>query len=309
MTQLNKVFYAEEGTKITLTSAAHLCAIAAQEKEKYNLSRISFVNTTISVIGSGKDELPTEKGITDENLPSITESLKQVSKLNVFIAWFAEARKNLEAYEASIPSNWEQWLREQGRESECGKDPTFKNNFPEPTFEDMIEELDVKQRQRYLALEAKSACLGKFIHQDEPFDKARKRLHTIINEEYDTRGNGRDTVVSHYLPSVEVEKVDKLFEQIQNEYRQTEQQLNSIKSDLKKKLLLRKNEIAAQKTEALNKYQEEHANFLVKLQRIQAEYYSWKENELAKIAKLKFTVPNELMDTYEYLNSLGQEKK
>ena len=93
------VFFAKEGEKgITRTSATHLCALAAGVKKEAEsfLNNISFINESISIVGSSSEELPTSKGT--ENLEKITSSLSICSDMNAFINHANQDRSILEDF-------------------------------------------------------------------------------------------------------------------------------------------------------------------------------------------------------------------
>jgi hypothetical protein len=156
----------------------------------------------------------------------------------------------------------------------------------------------------YLALEAKASVYGKFIHPDQPMDRARARMHEIVSKPYVSDGRGRDTLIYHHVPSIDTKLVDAEFNKLQAEYRKIEQQLNHMKSDLRKKLDIRNTEENNERNLRLQKYKEERAAYDNKMHELTLQYNQWMLDENAKISKIKFIVPDNLKEIYTYLESL-----
>lgn len=224
--------------------------------------------------------------------------------MNAFISWFAEAREVLENFRKMINIiNIDSWMRASGIENP-EKPELTSSEVKSSTLDDMIAELSVKDRQTYLALEAKASVYGKFIHPDQPMDKARNRMHEVVSKPYVSEGRGRDTIIYHHVPSIDTEIVDAEFNKLQAEYRKIEQQLNHMKSDLRKKLNIRNTEENNERNLRLRKYKEERAAYDNKMRELTLQYNQWVLDENAKISKIKFIIPDNLKETYTYLESL-----
>lgn len=307
MRQLNEVYFAKDGG-ITETSAAHLCAVAAQVKTKCEefTNSVNFINTTVISIISQNHPIPTKKGMDINQLLSLKDNLKILSELNAFIAWFAEARKEIESYKKEYLSmNIRDYCEMKG--IEYPEEPEQEHDYtPIPRLEDMIAEMDIKERQVYLALEAKAAVYGKFIHPGEPMDRARKSAHTVTNNPNRTEGSGQDMVIYQSTTSVAPEEIDNLYNQLQVEYRETEQKLNSIKSDLQKRLTAKKLELESKKRQKNIQYQDVYNEYRKKYDAISSEFTDFLTKETERLSKIRFAIPDSLKSTYEYLNTLGK---
>lgn len=303
---IDSVFFAKEGEKgLNETSASHLCALASQVKAKaeQELQNICFVNTTITVVGSAI-EVPSSIGITKEKLDEIEKDLDLVAKMDSFISWFAEARKALENYKKQRRRlGMTDWALENGIELPVvpnSEAPTVSS----VSFEEVLATLSIKDRQDYLALEAKSAVYGKFIHPNNPMEKARGDMHKYVVQPYTTSGNGRDTIITHRTPSVESKVVDDLFVHLQKNYRQTEQSLNHLKSIIRKEQD-RINFEADNKRLALQKeYDILFSEYKSKVESLSFQFNSWKTEEEARLSKIKFAIPEKLSGIVDYLNNL-----
>lgn len=303
------VFFAKEGEKgLNETSAAHLCALASQIKDNNEkaLENVSFVNTTVNVIGATGAPMQTEVGLTSESLKQIELSLAGVSRMNAFISWFAEARKALEAHKnVATKYDFSKWCKANNITSpEVPKSPDYGNNY---TTEDVIRMMNIKERQTYLALEAEASTLGKFIHPDQPMDCARRKMHTIATKPYKTDGNGRDTLIYHYTTSLPVNEVDTLFNQLQHKYRSIEQSLNHMKSDIRKKCDALNLELNIKNREKLAKYNQDCKNYQNTINSLRLEYEQYLRDLNTELSKIKFAIPEALADTVEFLNNVDKK--
>ena len=303
--EYKSVFFAKEGEKgLNETSASHLCALASQIKAHYEsvLKNVNFVDSFIDVVGSDASPKQTNTGM--KSIEEIDLAIKEIGRMNAFISWFAEARELLEKIRRIVNGTTIQtWMKVQ--EIENPEEPLLKSHeVRSSTINDIIDELSVKDRQMYLALEAKASVYGKFIHPDQPMDIARNRMHEIVSKPYVSEGRGRDTIIYHHVPSIDTELVDAEFNKLQAEYRKIEQQLNHMKSDLRKKLDIRNTEENNERNLRLRKYKEERAAYDNKMRELTLQFNQWVLDENAKISKIKFIIPDNLKDTYTYLESL-----
>ena len=303
--EYKSVFFAKEGEKgLNETSASHLCALASQIKAHHEsiLKNVSFVDSFIDVVGS--DANPKQTNIGMKSIEEIDEAIKEIGRMNAFISWFAEARELLENIRKTVNGvSINAWMKASGIE-EPEKPELTSNEVKTSTLDDMIDELSVKDRQMYLTLEAKASVYGKFIHPDQPMDRARNRMHEIVSKPYVSEGRGRDTIIYHHVPSIDTNLVDIEFNKLQSEYRKIEQQLNHMKYDLRKKLSIRNTEENNERNLRLQKYKEERATYDNKMHELTLQYNQWVLDENAKISKIKFVIPDNLKETYTYLESL-----
>lgn len=303
--EYKSVFFAKEGEKgLNETSASHLCALASQIKAHHEsiLKNVSFVDSFIDVVGS--DANPKQTNIGMKSIEEIDEAIKEIGRMNAFISWFAEARELLENIRKTVNGvSINAWMKASGIE-EPEKPELTSNEVKTSTLDDMIDELSVKDRQMYLTLEAKASVYGKFIHPDQPMDRARNRMHEIVSKPYVSEGRGRDTIIYHHVPSIDTNLVDIEFNKLQSEYRKIEQQLNHMKYDLRKKLSIRNTEENNERNLRLQKYKEERAAYDNKMHELTLQYNQWVLDENTKISKIKFIIPDNLKETYTYLESL-----
>lgn len=291
----NKVFFGEHG--LTSTAANHLAELAQEivTSNKSKLEQTSFVNAFVDIVGSNSAAKQVQVGYSQEKLDEIQSVVEQIAEMNSFCAWMREAVKAKEAMDEKVAEMqlW-QWCQDNGIEQEC------LPMSPDPVkMEEIVDELNVKERCEYFALEAKAATIGQYIHPEEPFSEARKRLHDILANPVSTAGEGASLLIYNYEPSVSEAKVEELYLALQKEHRQNEQKLNQIKASLKLRLTAKSIE---QQKEFAEKTNESNA----KIARQQSDFESWRVKERERISKLKIVVPQDLQKTYDYLSALDK---
>lgn len=124
---------------------------------------------------------------------------------------------------------FEEWCTLQG--VEIPSSPSYPNDTTEV---DIIAQMNIKERNRYLQLEAVAATIGKYIHPRGQFSLAREELQNGIMKPYSTDGNGKDTLIYAHVPSVDPQQVEDVFFELQKWHRQNERELNKMKYSIKK---------------------------------------------------------------------------
>lgn len=290
----NIAFFSENG--LTSTSANHIANLAKEyaKDNESGLNSVSFIDTEVSIIGSDTTHI-THKGWGDIFLSGTGDLLRSVAESYSLIAWLREAIKAKEALSKKIRHyDLSDYCKEFGVEMPV--EPRRKTPI---TREEYIDTLSVKERNRMLTLEAKAAVFGKYIHPDGAFAKARKELmdkqeHSVVID-----GKGRDTLLYKHTPTVEVGEVDYEFYALQNEYRETQAELNGI---------LHKIELAVQQDadEKAREYSEKLAEYNAVFSKLQKEMLAVQQERLEKARNLKIAIPNDLRSIYETVSKLGK---
>jgi hypothetical protein len=325
-------FIAKEGEKgITLTSAAQIAALAtsAAENAKQALANVSFVNTTMNVVGSNGKDLMVKSGFDESVVVNFSSLLNQIGQLNGLIAWLADARNYYEAETSKLKRiDINTWAEQ--NDIKIPERPEL-DPVTDSTMQDVIDSMSIKDRAEFLALNSKAAVFGRFIHPVDKtsrfisdasefnltktvdsdrvrnnMDSARKELLKIVNAPYSKEGDGRDTIVYHHTPSVKVEFIEKTFVQLQHEYRKIEQSLNHMKSDLRKELERRHAEENTKRSEAAQKYQAEYADYKVAYEKVLVQYNQWREATIAEFNKTKIVIPEKYQELVDQLNNLSK---
>ena len=293
MKKVNEVFFGNHG--LTSTSANHLANIAKEKivSNEAKLKNLNFVTTTVDIVGSPADSGKTiSRGYHEEELAEVRALLSEIADMNAFCAWIREAIKAKEAEIKNVTErDFEDWLKENGLRLER---PT---TGVKPTEDDIIEEMNIRERFEYLQLEATAATIGKYIHPDGVFSNAREELHNRIMKPYSTEGTGKETLIYSYNPSIDQQKVDDLFFDLQKWHRTNEQHLNRIKYDIKRKL---------DKKSIVQKNQEENAleAYHIEYQEFRSKFKAWQIKESERLSLMKIVIPEDLQAIYETVCSL-----
>lgn len=298
MNPISEVFLAETG--ITSTSANHLANIAQEliRGHEIELASINFITTTIDIVGSpAHSGKPISLGYTSEKLAEVPRMLEEIGQMNAFCAWVREAIKAKEREQSAVLNlEFEDWCRQNGHEiPRYGSERIVLE-------EEILAKLNVKDRNRYLTLEAEAATIGKFIHEGRQLSLARAELKKALTKPYNTKGDGKETLIYHHTASVEEKVVDELFFDLQKRHREKERELNQIKHSIKKK-----REEAQMKENRI--YRENQAGAYSRTKKLDAEFSLWRTTEHARISNLKIVIPQDLEPTLQWLNELAEKSK
>ena len=213
MNNINEIFFDNHG--LTSTSASHLADLAQEviAGNEAKLKNMTFLTTKVDIVGS-----PSESGKTicvgyDGNmLDQVRPLLENIAAMNAFCAWMREAVKAKDKELKRVANfTFEEWCTLQGFEI-----PSSPSCPKETTETDIIAQMNIKERNRYLQLEAVAATIGKYIHPGGQFSSAREELQNGIMKPYSTDGNGKDTLIYAHVPSVDPQKVEDGFSSFKN---------------------------------------------------------------------------------------------
>ena len=280
------VFFGETG--ISSTSANHLCNVGKEfvKAATTRLANITFVDTNYKNKTSYDQEIPFSHGMTTEDLPDIRQDIAQICSINSFIAYMREAIKAKDELYRQLKSlTLQQYAGERYPES-----PTYK--VP-PTFDEILETLDIKTRNEYLSLEASASVIGKLIHPGGSIHDAREAMFSSI--QHPTKIEGEDIYICK--PSISCTEVDDLYFELQRTHRLKEACLNAIKGSIDQKVSEKTAEINAYNTALTNTHN-------AYLQELTNEYKEYIHKESQRISGLKIVIPNDLKSTYEFLSNL-----
>ena len=231
MEKINEVFFSEHG--LTSTSASHLADLAQEviAGNETKLKNMTFVTTKVDIVGSASESGKTIcVGYDGNMLAQVRPLLEEIASMNAFCAWMREAVKTKDKELKQVANfTFEEWCTFQGVEI-----PSSPSYPKETTEADIIAQMNIKERNRYLQLEAIAATIGKYIHPGGQFSSAREELQNRIMKPYSTDGNGKDTLIYAHTPSVNPQKVEDVFFELQKWHRQNERELNRMKFAIKK---------------------------------------------------------------------------
>lgn len=299
---MNNVFF--ENGFMTSTEAQNICNIAkeAVTNEHERLSAVSFYDTEIASIISPEAFIKTK--ISPNDISWISESLDKIGKYNALNAWLKEAIKakeeamdEVDTMDVTTLDFYEDYIKPE--------EPTIGyNSFDE---EQVMSEWSADKLNRYYTLNSEAAVIGKYIHDSGAIAKARKDLVNKMANPSTVSGQGRETIVYKYIPSVDTEVVEGIYMSLLAKHRKLNAELNSLKAEIKET-------INKKNIEASIAFRDKHTEWEYKI----SEYYSlvkqrdakineYKISEKERISKLKINVPSSLMDTYKEIKALISE--
>ena len=273
----DKIFFGESG--LTTTSANHIANIA---KEKYQLllkqlETITLYNTNIGLISSEKQ--PLSYGV--ETLSNVKPSLETIAQLKSLIAWLREAIKAKERLFEDVKS--------ENFGLVAPVRPICENLMTEDEY---VATWSIKKRNRYYFLETMCATIGSYIHPNGAFAKAREEYMNKLTNPLKVVGQGRDTTIYEYVPSIDSEEVENTFMALQSEYRTYQAELNSLKYEIEEA-------IRSDNLSKGNKYLSEMQNYEVSLDNYNAEIKTLRLKENERISNLKIIIPDSLQKIYQ----------
>lgn len=299
---MNNVFF--ENGFMTSTEAQNICNIAkeAVTNEHERLSAVSFYNTEIASIISPEAFIKTK--ISPNDISWISESLDKIGRYNALNAWLKEAIKakeeamdEVDIMDVTTLDFYEDYIKPE--------EPTIcYDSFDE---EKVMSEWSADKLNRYYTLNSEAAVIGKYIHDSGAIAKARKDLVNKMANPSTVSGQGRETIVYKYIPSVDTEVVEGIYMSLLAKHRKLNAELNSLKAEIKET-------INKKNIEASIAFRDKHTEWEYKI----SEYYSlvkqrdakineYKISEKERISKLKINVPSSLMDTYKEIKALISE--
>ena len=299
---MNNVFF--ENGFMTSTEAQNICNIAkeAVTNEHERLSAVSFYDTEIASIISPEAFIKTK--ISPNDISWISESLDKIGRYNALNAWLKEAIKakeeamdEVDIMDVTTLDFYEDYIKPE--------EPTMcYNSFDE---EQIMSEWSADKLNRYYTLNSEAAVIGKYIHDSGAIAKARKDLVNKMANPSTVSGQGRETIVYKYIPSVDTEVVEGIYMSLLAKHRKLNAELNSLKAEIKET-------INKKNIEASIAFRDKHTEWEYKI----SEYYSlvkqrdakineYKISEKERISKLKINVPSSLMDTYKEIKALISE--
>lgn len=296
-------FFGENG--LTSTSANHIANLAKEAVRNYHekLDSMRFYSEEIGLLTSEKTKV-VKKGIDSCDLNTIPAVINYISDANSLIAFLREAIKEKERRmkEAEVYRNETAWKEHDTKYSEhLGARPS-KPCYP--TVEDIKQTWSVGEQEKYLSLEAKAAALGKVIHEDGSFSKARIDLTKKIYNPTVVDVDGSNTIIHSFNPSVPLEEVNEVYASLQTLYRSTQAELNGMKKRIDDEIFEKKLEIDSEYAAAKREFDRVDKELQAEQHRLE-ETDEAKKDELKKhIQNLKIVIPHRLQSVYDSLKSM-----
>jgi len=284
----DKIFFGEGG--ITSTSANH-CANIAKEMYQYlqnELFLMKLYTTEVSLIDSSEKKLLREG---NKDIASIEEKLNTVAQLKSLIAWM---REGISAKERLIKEASSKTYKDFGLE--VPEEPVREEYLTEDAI---ISSWNIKQRNRYYYLEALCATIGGYIHPGNPFANERQEFLKILSQPNELKGNGRDTLLYTYTPSVAPSDVEDTFLHLQQVYRGYQAELNSMKYQI---------ETALQEDKSVKNatYSQKMKDYTNEMSVINARLREYVHTATMEAQNLKIIIPDSLKPVFDKVQKAGK---
>lgn len=292
----DKIFFGAEG--ITTTSANHIANLAkeAYQSLESKLNNAVFYTTEIGILGSCNTNTLKE-GIEQEFLDELEGNLMQIASYKSLIAWLREAIKAKERLISEA---------QKLTDVEVAKIlnitlPDMPVRYPRLNEDEIIATWGIKQRNRYYYLDTICSTIGKYIHPNMGFSNAKEDLIKILSERHKAQGNGRDTIIYSYTPTVRLKDVEHTFFALQEKYRGYQAELNSMKHQI---------EVAIQddEREKTLKEEDETKQYKVECNAIFPQLSKYKNDTIKAMQSLKIVIPDSLKGIYSTISEMGKEK-
>ena len=270
----DKIFFGAEG--ITTTSANHIANLAkeAYQSLESKLNSAVFYTTEIGILG-----------------------LMQIASYKSLIAWLREAIKAKERLISEA---------QKLTDVEVAKIlnitlPNIPIRYPRLNEDEVVATWGIKQRNRYYYLDTVCSTIGKYIHPNMGFSNAKEDLIKILSERHKAQGNGRDTIIYSYTPTVRLKDVEHTFFVLQDKYRGYQAELNSMKHQI---------EVAIQddEREKTLKEEDETKQYKVECNAIFPQLSKYKNDTIKAMQSLKIVIPDSLKGIYSTISEMGKEE-
>ena len=292
----DKIFFGAEG--LTTTSANHIANLAkeAYQSLESKLNTAVFYTTEIGILGSSASNTLKE-GIEQEFLDELEGNLMQIASYKSLIAWLREAIKAKERLISEA---------QKLTDVEVAKIlnitlPDMPVRYPRLNEDEVVATWGIKQRNRYYYLDTICSTIGKYIHPNMGFSNAKEDLIKILSERHKAQGNGRDTIIYSYTPTVRLKDVEHTFFALQDKYRGYQAELNSMKHQI---------EVAIQDDdrEKTLKEEDETKQYKVECNAIFPQLSKYKNDTIKAMQSLKIVIPDSLKGIYSTISEMGKEE-
>lgn len=298
---MNNVFF--ENGFITSTEAQNICNIAkeAVTSEHEKLSAVSFYDIEIASITNPEAFIKTR--ISPKDISWISESLDKIGRYNALNAWLKEAIKakeeaidEVDTMDVTTLDFYEDY-----------KKPEEPGESYDLTEQQIMDEWSANKLNRYYTLNSEAAVIGKYIHDNGAISKARKDLVNKIANPSTVSGQGRETIVFKYEPSVDVKAIEDVYMSLLAKHRKLNAELNSLKAEIKETINKRNIEKSTIFREKHTEWEHKISEYYSLVKQRDAKINEYKILEKERISKLKINVPSSLMDTYKEVKALISE--
>ncbi len=291
------IFFSPDGKGLTSTSANHVANLAKEMIRgiETSLDAMVLYYTSVSLIGMEAAERLVNVS-TSAELQTVAGRLHSVAKAKSLIAWLREAIKAKERLLREAEAlTLKEYAEAQGIEL---PKPVEKGHAL--TEDEYYASLSLDERNRYYETETLAAVLGKAIHPDGCFASARDALDRRLQTPKEVKGDGRDTLIYTFTPTVATGEVDEVYFRLQKQYREAQARVNSSKYECQK--AVKESEVAVETryAEELNAYNDE-------LRQINARLSAHIKARVKEIGDYKIIIPQSLREIFDEVSRLGKQ--
>lgn len=291
--EIQKVFFGEQG--LTETSANYIANLAkeALKREEAEVDAISFVHEQVSTLDN-PNRTDLSLGMEEEECKGIQQKLEHIMKVKSLIAWLREAIKEKKKLHADVD------VKELGefnkKWEEENKEEKVEIKMP-LTEEEYMDNLPIPERCKIFSLQTQAATIGKVIHEDGAFSKARDGMMKAKKNPRVIERIGVNNIIRYYEPSMSSEVVDNVYFELQKKHREIQAELNGYLHKMEEAIL----------NSTIEYNMKMHEELVRDSQRSKLRNNAWETHSKKlhkEIAELKIIIPNQLRDVYNEINGL-----
>lgn len=300
---------------LTSTSANYISNMAKELVKTINIfDGISFENILAEDFSKTGASRQIQSGITPEEFADLEKNLEIKAKLNSLISWFREAIKARESQlEQTERYSFTEWMQEvKGID-----DLNFGEVIPEydskkfhliSEAEYIEQNFSVKEMNRYFYLQNMCSTLGKFVHPNGVYARAKEEIAKKDKTSY-IKETHSSNILYTVTSSIPIQEIDEKFFQLQDKQREYQKQFNEMKFAVEKAVTKYNDERKAEEQTLSAEIAEINARISAKSAQYKKEFFQWKVDELNRLRSLKIIIPNDLIKIYEYVSSYGKQHK
>lgn len=280
--------------RVTSASANHICNLAKETVKVLESTNISFIDENLQTLGPNKSNNPVKKGISIEMLDTDIQNLEVIGNLKALQAWLKEAIKAKSALTDYVKTNANPY--NYGKVFERPEaDMSWQDDLRVVTGDDYLSTLSTHDRCEYYILQAKVANLGKFIHPDGQFAKARKEAINRADNPTEMYSTQHSDYLRVFSLSCDFALMDSMYLKLQDEYRELSAKLNKFDHDMETWVFNENTRINNERSAKIKGDMSANAEL-----RELAD--AWQMVLLKYIQDLKIVVPKSLEKAYQFVN-------
>ena len=170
------------------------------------------------------------------------------------------------------------------------------------------QNFSVKEMNRYFYLQNMCSTLGKFVHPNGVYARAKEEIAKRDKTSY-IKETHSSNILYTVTSSVPIQEIDEKFFQLQDKQREYQKQFNEMKFAVEKAVTKYNDERKAEEQTLSTEIAEINARISAKSAQYKKEFFQWKVDELNRLRSLKIIIPNDLKEIYEYVSSYGKQHK